>query len=61
MKRKLLKVAAILAIIAVTAVITWRVTILTLHVEVSEDTAYITSFGQTDKFDYVPLWEDVEP
>jgi hypothetical protein len=56
MKRKLLKLALILAIVAITAVITWRVTILTLQIEVSEDTAYVTSFGQTDYFDYVPLW-----
>jgi len=56
MKRNLIKLAAFLAIIAITAAITWRVTILTLQIEVSEDTAYVTSFGQTDVYDYVPLW-----
>lgn len=55
MKKRLLKLVAVLAIVAVTALVTWRITILTLHIEVNEDTAYITSFGQTDKFDYVPL------
>lgn len=56
MKRKLLKLVAVLLLIAITAAITWRLTIVTLQIEVNEDTAYVTSFGQTDAFDYIPLW-----
>jgi hypothetical protein len=50
------KLLLLIAVILLTAVVTWRVTILSLSITVSEDTAYITSFGQTDKFDYTPLW-----
>ncbi|OPX46425.1 hypothetical protein CLHUN_02410 [Ruminiclostridium hungatei] len=56
MKNRLLKLAAVLILMVATAVITWHITILTLKIEVNEDTAYITSFGQTDEFDYMPLW-----
>lgn len=56
MKRNILKLAAVLAIVAATAVISWKVTMLSLRIEVNEDTAYVSSFEQTDEYDYVPLW-----
>jgi hypothetical protein len=47
----------LLLAVALTALATWRVTVLTLHIEVSEDTAYVTSFGQTDQYYCDPAWE----
>lgn len=52
------RTALTLALLIATVLITWRITILSLQISVNEDTAYITSFGQTDAFDYVPMWNE---
>jgi len=52
MKRKLIKSVAFTLILAVAILATWRITILTLSVSITDDSAYITSFGQTDNYDY---------
>ena len=46
----------VLAIIIITSLITWKITMLNINIAVNEDTAYITSFGQTHEYDFMPLW-----
>lgn len=54
MKKTLVKVAVMALIIAATVVISWRATMLSLSIDVTDDTAYISSFGHTDTYDYEP-------
>ena len=48
--KKLAAVILVLVIVVITAVVTWRVTMLGLKVDVQDNGVYITSFGQTDSY-----------
>lgn len=50
MKSKLVKAAAIIALVLITAVLTWKATIMTASVSVEGRTAYVTAWGQTDSY-----------
>ena len=41
-------------LIIATAFISWKITMSSLSLLVTDDTAFITSFGYTGQYDYIP-------
>jgi len=52
MKKKILVVLSILLGIAIVSFSTYRITMDHISVSISEDTAQLTVYGQTDDYDY---------